>query len=203
MVDAHRTLLKYALVARSLRRLRRSAPHLGLSAGVAPSRGQVDDAYKAAAALSYPVLLGFSKADLFAPGETRQGLYSPELPGGSGRESPPLHPLRTDPLALGRAHFPDLFEFLVARVRHFKFDFVQALEDASESPDPQEARATDAPIDTLIGAESALAFLTGHPWGFPGISTATALKLDRLFRRHRWNGALVDALAGADPKGGQ
>ena len=203
MVDAHRTLLKYALVARSLRRLRRSAPHLGLSPGVAPSRGQVDDAYKAAASLSCPVVLGFSKADLFAPGETRRGLYSPALPGGNGRESPPLHPLRTDPLALGRAHFPDLFEFLVARVRHFKFDFVQALEDASESPNPQEARVTDAPIDTLIGAESALAFLTGHPWGFPGISTATALKLDRLLRKHRWNGAPADALADPDPESGR
>lgn len=201
MVDAHRTLLKYAVVARGLRRLGRRGRRLGLRRDRAPSRTQVDEAYRQAPRLPYPVLVAFSKADLYAPGDLRRGLFSPSPPGVDG-PPPPLHPLRTDPLALAQAHFSDLFAFLQSRVRHFKFDFLQALEDPTERPDPQEARVQNAPIESLVGAESALAFLTGHPWRFPGISTRTALRLDRWLRRERWSGGAIRALGGAPPEGG-
>ncbi len=199
MVDAHRTLLKYALVARSLRRTPRLARRFGVQPHRAPSRRQVDDVYQAARPLPYPVLLGFSKADLYASVEGRSGLYAPSPPGFD-RAGPALHPLRTDPLALARVHFPELFDFLMARVRHFKFDFVQALEDDSERPDPQEARVPDAPIESLLGGEGALGFLTGHPWRLPGISTRTALRIDRWIRRGRWESTALEALAGTDPR---
>lgn len=199
MVASHRTLLKFAIVAKGLRKLGRTGRRFGIGPERAPTRSQIDDVYRSAPDLPCPVLVGFSKADLFAPGDSRSGLFSPSPPGMDGIVTPPLHPLRTDPLVLGRTHFPELFDFLLARVRHFKFDFVQALEDASDRPDPQEARIPDAPIETLVGAEGALAFLTGHPWSFPGISTRTALRLDRWLRRSRWNGGAVQALAGTEP----
>jgi hypothetical protein len=194
MVDAHRTLLKYALVAADLRRLRRHFPRLELDATTAPVRAQVDDAFQAARPLRAPVVVAFTKADLFACG-ARAGLYSPPLNGRSSAE--PLDPLQTDPLLLGWQHFRDLFEFLMQRVRHFKFDFVQALEDRSPTPSPNIAAAADADIGTLLGAEAILEFLTAHPWRFPSLSTASAIRLDRRLRPQRWTTGPAASFAGA------
>jgi hypothetical protein len=199
MVDAHRMLLKYAIVARDLRRLRRLLPHIGLDEHAAPTRNQIDDAFQSAAALKTPVFVGFSKADLYAPGEARRGLYTPDIPGFAAQTPPPLHPERTDPLVLGALHFPDLFEFLLERVRFFRFDFVQALEDRSPKPDPNIATTADSTIDTVVGAESILEFLTAHPWHLPGISTATAIRIDRRLRPARWQADAWRRLEGAAP----
>ncbi len=195
MVDAHRMLLKYALVAADLHRLSRRFPGLGLDSVNAPGRAQIDDAFQAAQRLRFPVAVAFTKADLFACGP-RPGLHSPARNGrGPGL---PLDPMHADPLVLGWQHFRELFDFLMQRVRHFKFDFVQALEDLSPTPSPNIASAADADIATLIGAEAILEFLTGHPWRFPSLSTATAVRLDRRFNPDRWNGAL----SAAPPAGG-
>ena len=196
MVDAHRMLLKYAMVARDLKRLRRRVRHLGLDAAIAPTRNQVDDAFKSASPLGCPVAVAFSKADLYAPGG-RDGLHTPDVPGFGGHEAPALHPVHSDPLMLGWLHFPDLFQFLMERVRHFKFDFVQALEDRSPVPDPNVAMRADSTIDTLIGAEGLLEFLTAHPWRFPGISSSTAIRLDRRLNPGRWRADAFRQLAGA------
>lgn len=195
MVDAHRTLLKYALVAADLRRLRRRFPRLDLDADVAPGRAQVDDAFQSARALRAPVVVAFSKADLYASGE-RAGLHTPAAPARHHAGAAPLDPIEADPLLLGNHHFPDLFEFLLQRVRHFKFDFVQALEDRSPSPNPNVASAADADIRTLVGAESILEFLTAHPWRFPSLSTAAALRLDRRLDPARWSASAAVTHAG-------
>jgi hypothetical protein len=201
MVDAHRMLLKYAMVARDLERLSKALPQLGLDPDHPPTRNQVDDAFRTARRLAVPVALGFSKADLYAPvgadgGPGRSGLYTPDLPGGGGRPAPPLHPLFTDPLVLGHLHFPELFDFLQERVRYFKFDFVQALVDRSTCPDPREAagEATDASRETFLGAEGLLEFVTHHPWRLPGMGTAAAIRLDRRLRPDRWNRSLLRRL---------
>lgn len=189
MLDAHKVLLKYAVVARSLKRLRRSVPELELDGATAPTRNQVDDAFKSAPALDVPVAVGFSKADLYALGGQRSGLYTPDLPrGGGGTPPPPLHPLRTDPMILARLHFPDFFDFLLERVRHFHFDFVQALVDRSAEPDPTQADEGSATVemDTLVGAEGLVEFVTRHPWRFPAPSTRTLIRLSRWLDRDRW-----------------
>ncbi len=208
MVAAHRMLLKYAIVARDLKRLRRVVPGLGLSATEVPTRNQVDDAVPSARRLSVPVSVGFSKADLYAPGEgpdaggglRRVGLYTPDVPGRSGQPAPPLHPLHTDPLILGYLHFPELFEFMETRVRHFHFDFVQALVDRSEEPDPQEATeaGADAGRGTLLGGEGLVEFVTQHPWRVPGLDTRRALKLNRFLDPRRWDRKLLRALHDRD-----
>lgn len=204
MVDAHRMLLKYAIVARDLKRLRRAVPGVGLSADEVPTRDQVDDAVPSARRLPIPVALAFSKADLYAPGDgagsveglRSVGLHTPDLPGRSGQPAPPLHPLYTDPMALGHLHFPELFDFLVERVRYFHFDFVQALVDRSAAPDPQEAAEdrADAGRGTLVGGEGLLEFVTRHPWRLPGPTTAAALEADRLLNPRRWDRELLRRL---------
>lgn len=196
MVEAHRMLLKYALVARDVDRIAKAMPQLGLSRDEAPTRNQVDDAFQTAGRLEVPVALAFSKADLYAPvGSGRSGLYTPDLPGRGGGQPPPLHPLRTDPVALGYLHFPELFEFLLERIRFFTFDFVQALVDRSVEPDPREAADTaDASRETLLGAEGLLEFVTRHPWRVPGIGTASALALDRKLNPDRWGRDLLRRL---------
>jgi hypothetical protein len=195
LVDAHRTLLKYAMVAADLRRLRRRFPRLELDAARAPTRTQVDDAFQAAEPLRAPVAIAFSKADLYACGP-RPGLHAPPLPGMSA--SAALDPLDADPLVLGWRWFPDLFEFLMQRVRYFKFDFVQALEDRSPAPNPNVAAASaDAGIGMLLGAEAILEYLTAHPWRFPSLSTATAIRLDQRLHPLRWAGPAAAPATGA------
>jgi hypothetical protein len=195
MVDAHRTLLKYAVVAADLRRLKRKFRRLDLNEEQAPGRAQVDDAFHGAAQLRAPVVVAFSKADLYAS-HSRPGLHTPPLPGREHIAPPPLHPERCDPLTLARLHFPDLFEFLLEHVRFFKFDFVQALADRSPAPNPNVAAVADDHIHTLIGAEPALEFITAHPWRFPSISTAAALRLEQRLRSARRDADPVAQLAG-------
>jgi hypothetical protein len=200
MVNAHRMLLKYALVAQDLTRLRKVMPQLGLDPLEAPTRNQVDDAFQTAARLKAPVAVAFSKADLYAPRGSdgrprRSGLYTPDLPHRSGQPAPPLHPLRTDPLLLGHLHFPELFEFLMERVRYFKFDFVQALEDRSEEPSPHEAAEAqaDATRDSLLGGEALLEFATQRPWP-AGLDASAAIRLDRRLHPRRWDRDALRAL---------
>lgn len=208
MVNAHRMLLKYAIVARDLKRLRRVAPGVGLQADEVPTRSQVDDAVPSARPLSIPVALAFSKADLYAPGDGAAsssqglrtvGLHTPDLPGRKGEPAPPVHPLHTDPLVLGRLHFPVLHDFLVERVRYFHFDFVQALVDRSDAPDPHEAPdGADAGRGTLVGGEALLEFVTRHPWGVPGLDAAAALRVDRALDPRRWGRELLRRLYGRE-----
>jgi hypothetical protein len=208
MVHSHRMLLKYALVAQNLRRLKGSG--VEISADDVPTRNQVDDAVPSARKLRAPVAVGFSKADLYAPGDTEQGgerrsdlegrrssgLFTPDLPGGRGPTAPPIHPRYTDPLALGYLHFPELFEFMIERVRYFTFDFVQALVDRSASPNPQEAEEAlaDAGRHALIGGEGLLEFITHHPWRIPGLDTGSAIRLDRRLHPKRWDRELIRRL---------
>ena len=194
MIDALRILVKYAIVAKDLPRLKRRLPRLGLDADRAPSRTQVDDAFNAAAELRIPVAVGFSKADLYHSAQGRGGLHGPDLVGPGGATAPAIRPAESDPLIVGAMHFPEFFEFLLRRVRYFTFDFVQALEDRSPAPDPNIAAAADGDARTLVGAESLLEFLTAHPWGLPGPSTASALRLDRRLRPWRWTGRAADRL---------
>lgn len=208
MVNAHRMLLKYALVAQDLKRLRKAMPHLGLDPVEAPTRNQVDDAFQTAARLTAPVAVAFSKADLYAPRGSdgrpqRSGLYTPDLPHRSGQPAPPLHPLRTDPLILGHLHFPGLFEFLMERVRYFKFDFVQALEDRSEDPNPHEASegTADATRESLVGGEALLEFVTQQPWRLPGLDASAAIRLDRKLHPRRWDRDALRALHRREDRG--
>lgn len=192
MVDAHRTLLKYTVVAADLRRLRRRFPSLDLAADRAPTRRQVDDAFGAAAPLRAPVVVAFTKADLYAAG-ARPGLHPP-AEGSAGGSA--LHPLEADPLAVGARHFPELFAFLMERVRYFKFDFVQVVEDRSPTPNPNVTVAAETGIETLVGAESVVEFITAHPWRLPGPSTATVVRLDRRLNPGRWASSPVAGAAG-------
>lgn len=194
MLDAHRMLLKYAAVAQDLKRLGRRFPDL--SRDHAPDRELVDDAFKAARPLRAPVVLAFSKADLYQSHGARQALHTPELRAWSV-EPPPLHPESTDPLMLGWVHFRAFFDFLCQNVRHFKFDFVQVLEDPSDNP--LKAAMADPGIETLIGAESLVKLIALHPWRMPlTLSTGTALKLDRLLRPQYWKNPIA-ALDGRQP----
>ena len=189
MLDAHRMLVKYAVVARNLGSLRRRVPELGLSRDRPPTRNQVDDAFKRAPTYDRPVSLVLSKADLYV-GRVRECLHTPNLPRLSHRSPLGIRPGVSDPLLVAAAHFPDFLDFLVSRVRYFKWSFCQALEDQSENPDPLEAAAEGADVSSLIGGEGVLDFLTGHPWRLPGLSTRTAMHLDRRLRREAWEAAL-------------
>lgn len=194
MVDAHRMLLKYAAVAQDIDRLRRRFPDLREDR--APDRELVDDAFRAARRLRAPVVLAFSKADLYESHGQRKALHTPDL-AHYAVEPPPLHPDTSDPLMLGWVHFRGLFDFLCRHVRHFKFDFVQVLEDPSDNP--LKADVDDPGIDTLIGAESLVDFITRHPWRIPfALSTGAALRLDRLLRRDYWRNP-IPGLDGRTP----
>ena len=195
MLDAHRMLLKYAIVARNLGRLKRRLPELGLDRGTAPTRDQVDDAFKRARIYDRPVSLLLSKADLYV-GRNRKCLHTPNLPRIEHRGPPGIRPGVSDPLLVAAGHFPAFLEFLVRHVRHFKWSFCQALEDRSPYPDPLEAKAEGADVSSLIGGEGMLDFVTRHPWSVPGISTGTAIRLDRRLRRSAWEAAMAGRVPG-------
>ena len=190
MLDAHRMLLKYAIVARNLRRLNRRLPGLRLNRRTPPSRDQVDDAFQRARGYDRPVSLVLSKADLYV-GNTRACLHTPNLPRLDHRAPLGIRPGVSDPLLVASGHFPGFLDFLVRHVRHFKWSFCQALEDRSPYPDPLEARAEGADVSSLIGGEGVLDFLARHPWPVPGLSTATAIRLDRRLRRRAWDTAMM------------
>jgi hypothetical protein len=211
MVEAHRLVLKYAKVAHDLKRLEGRKGRVKVSREQAPSRDDVDALFKAARPLPIPVFVAFSKADLFRTVDHPDGLYAPPLPDDrrlgqlAGRPSPPINPCASDPLVLGWAHFPGLFEFLREHVRHFKFDFVQVLKDPNERPNPEFA--TGEPIyeaDELLGARGAMEFLTCDMWTRPSVSSAAAIRWSRILNPGRWNveGATA-ALQGHDADGAQ
>ena len=195
MLDAHRMLLKYAVVAKDIRRLMRRRPDLGLSREKAPSRNQVDDAFQQASKYACPVALVLSKADLYV-GRSRAALHTPNLPRLQHRAPLGIRPGASDPLLVGAGHFPDFMDFLTAHVRYFKWSFCQALEDRSEYPDPLEAQAEGADVSSLIGGDGVLDFLTAHPWGLPGLSTATAIRMDKRLRRSAWDRAMTGGVSG-------
>ena len=195
MLDAHRMLLKYAIVARNLGRLKRRLPELGLDRGAPPTRDAIDDAFKRARGYDRPVSLLLSKADLYV-GRSRRCLHTPNLPGIGHREPPGIRPGASDPLLVAAGHFPAFLEFLVRHVRYFKWSFCQALEDRSPYPDPLEARSEGADVSSLIGGEGMLDFLTRHPWSVAGISAGTAIRLDRRLRRGAWDAAMAGRASG-------
>ena len=195
MLDAHRMLLKYAIVARNLGRLTRRLPELGLDRGRPPARDVVDDAFKRARGYDRPVSLLLSKADLYV-GRNRRCLHTPNPPGIGHREPPGIRPGASDPLLVAAGHFPAFLEFLVRHVRYFKWSFCQALEDRSPYPDPLEARSAGADVSSLIGGEGMLDFLTRHPWSVAGISAGTAIRLDQRLRRGAWDAAMAGRASG-------
>ena len=195
MLDAHRMLLKYAIVARNLGRLKRRLPEMGLDRRTAPTRDQVDDAFKRARVYDRPVSLLLSKADLYV-GRNRKCLHTPNLPRIEHCGPPGIRPGVSDPLLVAAGHFPAFLEFLVRHVRYFKWSFCQALEDRSPYPDPLEAKAEGADVSSLIGGEGMLDFVTRHPWSVPGISTGTAIRLDRRLRRGAWEAAMAGRAPG-------
>jgi len=190
MLNAHRMLIKYAVVARNLRPLKRRLPKLNLDAERPPTRNEVDDAFRQAPAFDRPVSVVLSKADLFV-GRDRPCLHTPSLPRLSHRVPLGIRPDVSDPLLVAAGHFPGFLEFLSDHVKYFKWTFAQAIEDRSESPSPMEAQAEGADVSSLVGAEGALDFITRHPWWMPGPSTATAIRVDRWFRRGEWDAVSV------------
>ena len=195
MLDAHRMLLKYAIVARNLRRLRRRMPALGLSPDTAPDRNQIDDAFKQARPYDRPVSLVLSKADLFV-GQGRPCLHAPNLPRLDHRVPLGIRPGMSDPLLVAAGHFPDFLDFLRLHVRHFKWSFCQALEDRSDRPSPLEAAPGRSDVTSLIGGEGVLDFLTAHPWRFPGIDADRAIRWDQRLRPGAWEAARLGGSVG-------
>ena len=195
MMDAHRMLLKYAIVARDLRRLRRRLPNLELSPDRPPDRNQVDDAFKQARAYDRPVSLVLSKADLFV-GQGRPCLHTPPLPRLEHRVPLGVRPGMSDPLLVAAGHFPDFLDFLRVHVRHFKWSFCQALEDRSDRPSPLEAAPGRSDVTSLIGGEGVLDFLTAHPWRFPGMTSDRAIRWDQRARRGAWEAARLGGAGG-------
>lgn len=185
MLAAHRMLVKYAVVARNLRRLRRQLPELKLTPELAPTRDQVDDAFLRAPLYDRPVSVVLSKADLYV-GRERPCLFTPPLPRLSHTTPLGIKPDVSDPLLVAAGHFPDFLEFLCENVRSFKWTFAQALEDRSDAPSPMEARQGETDVSSLVGAEGAVDFLTRHPWRIPGPSTARMLQWDRRLRPQAW-----------------
>ena len=186
MVNAHKMLLKYAVVARFDRKLRRKG-RLNSKPGRPPTRDQVDDAFQRAPKYDRPVAVVLSKADLYT-GRVRDRLHTPDLPRMGHRTPAGVRPGESEPLLTAAAHFPDFLEFLERGVRCFKWSFCQALEDRSPEPDPLDA-AVDAETgtNTLIGGDGVVDFLARHPWRAPGLSSAMAIRLDRRLRPEAWS----------------
>ena len=186
MVNAHKMLLKYAVVARFAERLRRKG-RLDLKGNRPPTRNQVDDAFKRAPKYDRPVAVVLSKADLYV-GRARDRMHTPDLPRLGHRTPAGLRPGESEPLLTAATHFPDFLKFLEREVRYFKWSFCQALEDRSPDPDPLDAAADAEPgTDSLIGGEGVVDFLARHPWRVPGLSSAAAIRLDRRLRPDAWN----------------
>ena len=200
MANAHKMLLKYAVVARFAQRLRRTGA-LKSKAGRPPTRDQVDDAFKRAPKYDRPVAVVLSKADLYT-GRARDRLHTPDLPRLGHRTPVGLRPGVSEPLLTAAAHFPDFLEFLERRVRCFKWSFCQALEDRSPEPDPLDAAGDAEPgTNTLIGGDGVVDFLARHPWRAPGLSSAMAIRLDRRIRREAWSRLGQERRSAPNPAG--
>ncbi len=189
MANAHKMLLKYAVVA------------LKSKAARPPTRDQVDDAFKRAPKYDRPVAVVLSKADLYT-GRARDRLHTPDLPRLGHRTPVGLRPGVSEPLLTAAAHFPDFLEFLERRVRCFKWSFCQALEDRSPEPDPLDAAGDAEPgTNTLIGGDGVVDFLARHPWRAPGLSSAMAIRLDRRIRREAWSRLGQERRSAPNPAG--
>ena len=189
MANAHKMLLKYAVVA------------LKSKAARPPTRDQVDDAFKRAPKYDRPVAVVLSKADLYT-GRARDRLHTPDLPRLGHRTPVGLRPGVSEPLLTAAAHFPDFLEFLERRVRCFKWSFCQALEDRSPEPDPLDAAGDAEPgTNTLIGGDGVVDFLARHPWRVPGLSSAMAIRLDRRIRREAWSRLGQERRSAPNPAG--
>ncbi len=170
MVDAHITLLKYARAARE---------HPEME--TAPNHEEVDGLSGRSRKYDRPVAVVLSKADLYK--RDRAGLRTPS-PGRNG--GPPVRrlvPGKTHPLQAAE-YFRGFRDYLHKGVRHFKWSFCQALEDSSPDADAEDAE-DDAQrgTESLVGGEGVIDFLARHPWAVPGLSSASAMWLDRLVRR--------------------
>lgn len=194
MINSTLLLLKYAIVAKQLKRVGKAHPNLQLTkpeghAGLwAPDRHTIDEAFKAAGALDIPVFIAFSKADLCRTVAHPMGLRTPPLPpNAEERYHARIQPKQSDPLILGMQAFPRLHEFLSEHVRYFKYDFVQVIRDTTSNPSPLDAPLIgQGGVASLRGVESALEFVTDHPWGIGSPGTAKAVEWSQRMDPDRW-----------------
>ncbi|HEU4558478.1 MAG TPA: hypothetical protein VFS20_11545 [Longimicrobium sp.] len=211
MIRSIQTLLKYTLVAKQLKQIRRKRPGLDLPASVEegvelPSRAVIDDAFTAGGPLSIPVFIAYSKSDLFRTPQLSDGLRTGPLTVGRNRtRQAVITPESADPLVLGALAFPELYRFLEQYVRYYKFDYVQVIHDGNPRPSAAaiaETARRQAYAD-LKGVLPAMEFLTEHPWGLTTPGTATTLKLDRRLNRSRWSEAFATLLGDRTPRAPQ
>jgi hypothetical protein len=194
MINSITVLLKYALVARQLGRVRKTQPNLkltqpkGYKGFWAPDRHTIDEAFRMVNPLDIPVFIAFSKADLCQTPAHPVGLRTPPLPAnGNARYHAHIQPETSDPLILGMQAFPRLHEFLSRYVRYFKYDFVQVLRDHTIDPNPLEAPLIrEGGAVDLRGVESVLEFVTDHPWRFGSPGVAKAVEWSRRADPDRW-----------------
>jgi hypothetical protein len=203
MINSTTLLLKYAMVARQLGRVRKTHPNLKLTkpeghSGLwAPDRHTIDEAFKAVGALDIPVFIAFSKADLCETVIHPTGLRTPPLPANAKAQyHARIQPELSDPLVLGMQAFPRLHEFLSKHVRYFKYDFVQVIRDASQLPSADHAPLLgQGGVADLRGVESALEFVADHPWGIGSPGTVKAVEWSRRTDPDRWTrGGMQKAL---------
>jgi hypothetical protein len=211
MVRSIQTLLKYTIVAKQLKQIRKARPGLYLPATTGagqplPTRAVIDDAFKAGGPLSIPVFIAFSKSDLFCTPVRTDGLRTAPLAIGRDRtRQAVITPEGADPLVLGAHAFPDLYRFLEKHVRYFKFDYVQVIHDPSQQPgvDAVKKQAQQQAYADLRGVMPALEFLTEHPWGFPAVfptpGTAATIRFERLRNPKRWSNTVSTLLGGSAP----
>jgi hypothetical protein len=191
-INSATLLVKYAMVAKQLARVRRAHPNINLTEPEghegfwAPGRHAIDEAFPAVDPLDIPVFVAFSKSDLCETLTHPGGLRTPPLPAnGAKRYHAFVRPDASDPLILGMQAFPRLYEFLSKYVRYFKFDFVQAIRDTSAQPDPSVLRGQSA-IPDLRGVESALEFVADHAWTLGSPGTARAVEWSQRADPDRW-----------------
>jgi hypothetical protein len=197
MINSTTLLLKYAMVARQLDRVRKTHPNLQLTKpedhpGLwAPERHTIDEAFKAVGALDIPVFIAFSKADLCETVTHPTGLRTPPLPANAKAQyHARIQPELSDPLVLGMQAFPRLHEFLSKHVRYFKYDYVQVIRDFSPLPSAAQAPLLgQGGVTDLRGVESALEFVADHPWGIGSPGTAKAVEWSRRTDPDRWTRA--------------
>jgi hypothetical protein len=192
MLNSTMLLLKYALVARQVKRLSRNHPGLvrpsGHAGPWAPERHAVDEAFKSLEPMELPVFVAFSKSDLCCTPSRRGGLRTPPLPvNGTQQYHARVRPEATDPLVLAMQAFPRLYEFLSKHVRYFKFDFIHVIRDTTPNPNASEAPGIgEGGEPELKGVESALEFLGDHGWGFAAGGTVKAIDWSRRRDPDRW-----------------
>ena len=190
LVNSIQTLLKYTIVAKQLRSIRRREKALSLppttraSGQSLPEHDVIDNAFTRGKPLSIPVFIAYSKSDLFITPTRSDGLRTAPFKSRGKICQPVITPSTADPLLLGRLVFPALFQFLEKHARYFKFDFVHVVHDPDVDPSPEGAR-TQAVAD-LKGVVPAIEFVTEHPWPFQTAGTGALLAWDRKRNRGHW-----------------